>query len=444
MIAKMKSNISVGETIGYNLKSESQLIAKHNLEGDHVQDFELQMRKTQELFEGRAKNLTAHIILSPSIEDGKKLTKGEWKEIANDYLKKANLEKYESIAFLHKDKEHTHLHIVANRIDGEGKIYRNGNELKLSQRIGNEIAKERGLKQAREVMLQNQLLREKGIEPKSIGGLQQLRDGLRNTAQKTTEENKDFNQDKYLQNLEKTGYKISRHLDKETGQVNGYSVEKDGCLYPSSKIGKEYTLRNLEKEYGQHQPEFSLKKSEGKEQIQNTSKLMEETIQLKRYDYLNDKEIIVEVPKRIQEDFKKELDNVKYENPVQLQNELEAKGIEVKMDIDKGRYSLTKEGHTLNASEIGKEYTLGNLEKSKLKKGEKQSVLKDKNLKSLDVQQPNRKDTSIQQMKESLQEKIRNKENEQMIEKSMREKEEGRLKAEKIKREQNKDQRQQL
>ena len=86
MIAKMKSNISVGETIGYNLKEESQVISTYNLEGEHVQDYVEQMRMTQGLFEGRAKNLTAHIILSPSIEDGKGLTLKDWKGIANDYL----------------------------------------------------------------------------------------------------------------------------------------------------------------------------------------------------------------------------------------------------------------------------------------------------------------------------------------------------------------------
>lgn len=430
MIAKMKSNISVGETIGYNLKDESQLIDTHNLEGDNIQDYELQMLKTQELFEGRAKNLTAHIILSPSIEDGKKLKEEEWKSIASDYLKKANLEKYESIVFLHKDKEHTHLHIVANRIDEEGKIYRNGNEVRLSQQIGNEIAKERGLKQAREVMLQNQQLRKQGIEPKSVGSIQRIRDDLRETAKKTTEEHSAFDSDKYLQGLQMAGYKVSRYLDKENGQTKGYAIEKDGCFYPSYKIGKEYTLKTLEKEYGQEQCRINQANEKKKEQVYAPLAAGEETIQVKRYDYKNDKETIITVPKRIQEDFKKALDDLKYENPLQLKRALEEKGIGVRLDIEKGRYSLSKDEYTLNASEIGRGYTLGNLEKSKVHGQERQKA-----------QELMQEGGAIQRMKKSLQQRMESIEKEepvQEISKGRQEKEEA------IKKDQSRGQQQQL
>src|SRR5882672_7204249 len=150
MIAKMKSNLSAKETLLYNDKENSEIIFISNLTGENRQEVEMQMAARQKLFEGRAKNLIAHIMISPSIEDGKKLTRLDWKEIGNSFLQKANLSSYQSIAYLHKDKEHFHLHIVANRIDQHGKIYRNGNELVMSQRIGDEIARERGMKRAAE------------------------------------------------------------------------------------------------------------------------------------------------------------------------------------------------------------------------------------------------------------------------------------------------------
>ena len=170
MITKMKSNLSAKETLLYNDKEKSEVIFINNLTGENWRDVEKQMEARHLLFTGRAKNLTAHIMISPGIEDGRKLTRFDWKEIGNSFLQKANLSSYQSIAYLHKDKEHFHLHIVANRIDKHGKIYRNGNELVMSQRIGDEIAMERGLMRASEIRHERKLAQEKGIIFKSDVG----------------------------------------------------------------------------------------------------------------------------------------------------------------------------------------------------------------------------------------------------------------------------------
>src|SRR5260370_12274654 len=123
MIAKMKSNLSSKETLLYNNKEKSEIIFVNNLTGENWQEVEKQMAARHKLFTGRAKNLTAHIVISPSIEDGKKQTRSDWKEIGNSFLQKASLSSSQAIAYLHLDKEHFHLHIVANRINEKGKIY---------------------------------------------------------------------------------------------------------------------------------------------------------------------------------------------------------------------------------------------------------------------------------------------------------------------------------
>jgi hypothetical protein len=245
MIAKMKSNQSIGATLGYNLKEDSQIIAVNNLVGDHIQDYEKQMRATQELFEGRAKNLTAHVIISPSIEDGQRLKLDHWKDIANAYLKKTSLETYESIVFLHEDREHKHLHIVSNRIDSEGKIYRNGNELAMSQRIGNEIAQEFGLMQAREIMLKNKRLGEKNKEQEILGSVERIKNELKLAAKAALGNKNLFDTDKYFNSLRNSGYKVKEHLNKDSGQLRGYGIEKDGTFYNASDFGKEFTLSSL-------------------------------------------------------------------------------------------------------------------------------------------------------------------------------------------------------
>ena len=259
MIAKMKSNQSIGATLGYNLKEESQVIAVNNLVGDHIQDYEKQMRATQELFEGRAKNLTAHVIISPSIEDGQKLNIGQWKGIANSYLKKTSLETYESIVFLHEDREHKHLHIVSNRIDSDGKIYRNGNELAMSQRIGDEIAQEFGLMQAREIMLQNKRLREKDKEQEILGSMERIRKELRLAVTTALGNNNFFDTNKYFNSLQSLGYKVKKHLNKDSGQLRGYGIEKDGTFYNASDFGKEFRLSSLTQSRSAFSEELKVK-----------------------------------------------------------------------------------------------------------------------------------------------------------------------------------------
>lgn len=365
MIAKMLSNQSVGATLGYNLKEESQIIDVYNLMGEHLQDYEKQMKLTQELFAGRAKNLTAHIIISPSIEDGQKLANQEWKEIANEYLKKTSLEKNESIVFLHEDREHKHLHIVANRIDSNGRIYRNGNELAMSQRVGNEIAQERGLMQAREIMIENKRLKEQSIEPKTVGSLEKIKGDLNQAANFARDANSLFDQKKYFEALRKSGYKVKEHLNKETGEIRGYGIERDGIFYNASDIGKEFTLNKL----NQTGAAPSLQNDQ-REQLQakhQSPSLHQMSASLNETDNKRKTERNLQ---SIKEDIEK-ITSKKYNNTKEYFTALEKSGYQVKEHLNKDTkeirgYSVGKEGTFYNASDIGQEFTLKELNKAKV------------------------------------------------------------------------------
>jgi hypothetical protein len=378
VIAKMKSNQSIGATLGYNLKEESQIIDVHNLEGDQLQDYEMQMKLTQQLFVGRAKNLTAHIIISPGIEDGQKLTNKEWKEIANDYLKKTSLEKHEAIVFLHQDREHKHLHIVANRIDSRGAIYRNGNELVMSQRVGNEIAKERGLTQAREIMFERKLLTEQGIESTAIGSLEKIKNDLKMATEKARDDNNLFDQNKYFSALLESGYKVKEHLNKDNGQIRGYGIEKDGIFYNASDIGKEFTLSKLNQN-GVTPYLLNQQANQRQQTRQQSSSLRQMSEALKETS--NARKRGQEL-KSIKEDVKKIINN-KYYNHKEYFAAVEKLGYQVKEHLNKETgevrgYGIGKNGIFFNASDIGKEFTLKELGKDNfIKEDASQAIRKD-------------------------------------------------------------------
>jgi hypothetical protein len=90
-------------------------------------------------------------VLSPSIEDGAKLAETDFAEIAIDFLIRMNLDQNQHISFLHKDKDHSHIHIFVNRIDAMGKAYKDNYIGKKAQRIAEKIALEWNFTTARKV-----------------------------------------------------------------------------------------------------------------------------------------------------------------------------------------------------------------------------------------------------------------------------------------------------
>ena len=367
MIAKMKSNRGLNETIEYNLKDESELIDVHNLVGSEIEDYQRQMEMTQRLFEGRAKNLTAHVILSPAIEDGSKLTKADWKGIALQFLQRAKLDKHESIVFLHTDKEHYHLHIVANRINDDGKIYRNGSELHLSQRIGTEIAAERGMKQAREVMLE----RKKNQQAKSAGIFSAIKHDLLQASNEVKSKHGKFFVTEYFTLLVQTGYDVKIFLKNvgkainfflngltfDIAQLRGYGVKKDGKYYNAPQLGEECTLNALTKPHV--------------EGILNTQQpVIESTPQPKvkksKTNQLKGKNKIVTDQKIVIALILKKILIQQFKDVNEYVNAIKEQGLIVHLHMQKETgelrgYSLEKDGQIFNASDIGREFSIKNL-----------------------------------------------------------------------------------
>ncbi|KAB2858744.1 MAG: relaxase/mobilization nuclease domain-containing protein [Flavobacteriales bacterium] len=70
----------------------------------------------------RAVNKSIHAIISLNPKDDlSKLTNQDLIDIGDQYMIKQGFDNNQSATYIHRDKEHLHLHIVANRINLEGK-----------------------------------------------------------------------------------------------------------------------------------------------------------------------------------------------------------------------------------------------------------------------------------------------------------------------------------
>ncbi len=149
MIGKGHSIARTGASIGYgwNQEKDAEVVLKEYLAGDTPEEITEEFKIIQSQNE-RCINNTLSFILSPTIEDGKDLSVKDLEEISKKFLKEMNLQNNQSIGFVHRDKEHTHVHIYTNRIGFDGKAYNDSFIGKRSQLAADNVAKELGLTQS--------------------------------------------------------------------------------------------------------------------------------------------------------------------------------------------------------------------------------------------------------------------------------------------------------
>lgn len=375
MICKIYKNDSIGATLEYNFKNASELIGTQNLIGEDRKEIEYQMRDTQQLYTGRGRKTAAHVILSPAISDGKKMPLELWKTLAEEFLTQANMMGHESAYFLHRDKEHFHLHIVVNKIDPTGKMYHAQDEWRLAHSIAENLAKKHGLLSASDIQKENELLRKNKVVP-GIKGHVSLKQDCIDAVLESLYHNEQFETERFFELLEKKGYSIKKFYKNETGLLHGFGVSylnenQQEVFYKASEIGRDFTLANIGKTAlrifkQQEKAAAATYWQEHKERMSGKTKGP-----IKHYDFKTKKVSLV--PRSIRDQFMKDCPVTEYETSHQWASFVQSKGYTINIDHISKRYSITREGYTLHSNEIGKQYSIAQLERSK-----KQTLFKQK------------------------------------------------------------------
>ncbi|WP_319231106.1 relaxase/mobilization nuclease domain-containing protein [Draconibacterium orientale] len=156
MIGKAKSISHVSNAINYaKNKKEATEISRHNIAGETGREIAQEFRVFQSL-NARCERNSFSVVLSPSIPDGINLSKEDFAKLADDFLERMKLKEHQYISFLHSDKGHKHLHIFVNRINSEGKAYKDHFISKKAQWIAECIAKDWGFTTAKEIQQQKE------------------------------------------------------------------------------------------------------------------------------------------------------------------------------------------------------------------------------------------------------------------------------------------------
>jgi hypothetical protein len=171
MIARGKSISHLSASIHYALRREEAVILDKNIVAETPHEVAKEFQLFQKLNQRCDRN-SLSFVLSPTIEDGKKLSNEQLERLNKSFLEKMQLQDHQYIAFVHKNTKHKHIHLYVNRIDYIGKAYNDQFVSNISAHVAECIAKDMGLQTAKEAQLARR--QERQIENPAIVSIQQL------------------------------------------------------------------------------------------------------------------------------------------------------------------------------------------------------------------------------------------------------------------------------
>ncbi len=133
------------------------------------------------------------------------------------------LKERQAIAFVHRDRAHTHVHLYVNRIGFDGKAYNDSFIGKRSQLAAENVAKDISLTTAREVQLEKEL--------DSI----KVRLEIKNIHQKVMENERPKTLDGYIKAMQKRDVEVIPVINK-ADRLQGFRLEYQGRNFKASEV----------------------------------------------------------------------------------------------------------------------------------------------------------------------------------------------------------------
>ena len=190
----------------------------------------------------------AHISLSFSVQDKKRLTDATMAGIAVEYMKKMGYNNTQYIIVGHHDREHPHVHLVINRIDNDGKRISDKNEKFRSTKACMELTKKYGLYIASG---KENVKRHRLTEPDKTK--YEIYDVIKAAIPKCR------NWKELTEALSKQGIKTDFRYNGSTDKIQGIRFEKNGYPFNGSQIDRSCSYSKID---------FQLKQNEKMQNIQ--------------------------------------------------------------------------------------------------------------------------------------------------------------------------------
>lgn len=236
MIGKGKSisHTRASMSYGWNQEKDAQIVLKEFLHGDSPAEITKEFKMVQDLNYHCTKN-TLSFVISPTIEDGKHLGTKELNEITARFIKEMNLGERQSIAFVHQDKEHKHIHLYVNRIDFRGVAYNDSFIGKRSQLAAERVAE------------RMQLTTVKQVQFEKAFNLLEIRTEIKRRHDLTMKQFQPKSFDNYIKAMETNGVKVIPTINNQN-KLQGFRFEFDGHNLKGSEVHRNMSIVNIGKQ----------------------------------------------------------------------------------------------------------------------------------------------------------------------------------------------------
>ena len=147
MMGDLKKRASFAKVVDYvNNPKKAWLIDSKDVRLDDNTTIARSMQGQADDKPGRKlKNPVYHISLDFAHEDTPKLTDALMVEVAREYMQRMGIVNTQYIVCRHTDKEHQHMHIVANRVDNDGNTISDRNDAIRNVAVCKALTREYGL-----------------------------------------------------------------------------------------------------------------------------------------------------------------------------------------------------------------------------------------------------------------------------------------------------------
>ena len=243
MMGDLKKRASFARLVNYvNNPKKARLIDSKDVRlGDNAAIARCMLGEADDKPGRRLKNPVYHISLDFAHEDTPKLTDELMVEIAREYMRRMGITDTQYIVCRHTDKEHQHLHIVANRVDNNGNTISDRNDAIRNVAVCKALTREYGLhfSKGKEKVKRDRLCGKDKVK-------YQIHDAVK-AALPSCSSWSDL-----CDRLAGQGIGVRFKYDRSKGEIVGVSFSKDGISFSGSRIDRSMGFYKLDKLFGSH------------------------------------------------------------------------------------------------------------------------------------------------------------------------------------------------
>lgn len=216
---------------GNNKEKEAEQVYSDLIVGETAEEIAQEFKAVQELNQICERN-TLSFILSPTVKDGSKMNNGDLSELTKTFIQEMKLQERQAVAYVHRDKAHTHVHLYVNRIDLNGRAYNDSFIGKQSQLAAERTARELGIQTVKDVQY------EKSLE------LTRIRSEIQKAHQNAISQDRSKDLQTYINRMREQQVDVIPVINKSK-QLQGFRFEYQGQSIKGSAVHRSMSASNL-------------------------------------------------------------------------------------------------------------------------------------------------------------------------------------------------------